>query len=111
MPGPAPPRPVANPPFLLQVHSTGDWWEASPDSPFMRMAERAVEKEWGVQPLLVREGAPALPPPLPLPRHCPLTSLASCLRPPPGPCCHAWLLLRGMLPADKCTLRQHWCVS
>lgn len=34
----------------------GDWWEAPPDSPYMRMAERAVEREWGVQPLLVREG-------------------------------------------------------
>ena len=40
----------------LQVHSTGDWWEASPDSAFMRMAERALQKEWGVEPLLVREG-------------------------------------------------------
>ena len=42
---------------LWQVHNVGDWWEASPDSPYMRMAERAVEREWGVQPLLVREGA------------------------------------------------------
>ena len=38
------------------MHSTGDWWEASPDSAFMRMAERALQKEWGVEPLLVREG-------------------------------------------------------
>jgi len=42
-----------------QVHSTGDWWEAPPDSAYMRMAERALQREWGVQPLLVREGEPA----------------------------------------------------
>ena len=38
------------------MHSIGDWWEASPDSDFMRMAERAIQREWGAQPLLVREG-------------------------------------------------------
>jgi hypothetical protein len=43
----------------LQVHSIGDWWEAPPDSCYMRMAERALAKEWGVQPLLVREGEAA----------------------------------------------------
>ena len=46
----------APPTLASQVHSTGDWWEASPDSAFMRMAERALQKEWGVEPLLVREG-------------------------------------------------------
>lgn len=46
----------ASPPPSPQVHSIGDWWEARPDSPFMCMAERALQKEWGVQPLLVREG-------------------------------------------------------
>lgn len=45
-------------PTAEQVHSIGDWWEASPDSPFMCMAERAIQKEWGTQPLLVREGEP-----------------------------------------------------
>lgn len=39
-----------------QVHSIGDWWEADPDSQLMRLAERAVQQEWGVTPLLVREG-------------------------------------------------------
>lgn len=50
------PRRSRTPPQPTQVHSVGDWWEAPPDSPYMRMAERAVEREWGVQPLLVREG-------------------------------------------------------
>lgn len=40
----------------VKVHSIGDWWEADPDSPLMRLAERAVQQEWGVTPLLVREG-------------------------------------------------------
>ena len=40
-----------------QVHNIGDWWEARPDSPWLRMAERAIRKEWGTDPLLVREGA------------------------------------------------------
>lgn len=38
------------------VHSVGDWWEASPASELMRMAEGAVAAEWGEEPLLVREG-------------------------------------------------------
>ena len=85
----------------LQVHSTGDWWEASPDSAFMRMAERALQKEWGVEPLLVREGewrrcccrsqlprtscfgcyclVPALPTPLP-------SALPVPILPTPAPC-------------------------
>ncbi|KAL4857151.1 Cys-Gly metallodipeptidase DUG1 [Chlorella vulgaris] len=40
----------------VEVHSTGDWWEAPADSPYMQMAERALHTEWGVEPLLVREG-------------------------------------------------------
>ena len=51
--GPPPPCPSTH-----QVHNIGDWWEARPDSGFMRMAERAVQREWGVEPLLVREGGP-----------------------------------------------------
>lgn len=44
------------PPPHPQVHNIGDWWEARPDSPWLRMAERAIRKEWGTDPLLVREG-------------------------------------------------------
>lgn len=34
----------------------GDWWEADPKSQLFQMAERAVRREWGVDPLYVREG-------------------------------------------------------
>lgn len=34
----------------------GDWWEADPKSQLFQMAERAVQREWGVDPLYVREG-------------------------------------------------------
>lgn len=45
------------PPALApQVHSVGDWWEADPQSQLFQMAERAVQREWGVPPLYVREG-------------------------------------------------------
>ncbi|KAI7835447.1 hypothetical protein COHA_010652 [Chlorella ohadii] len=40
----------------VAVHNIGDWWEARPDSPWLRMAEQAIRKEWGTDPLLVREG-------------------------------------------------------
>lgn len=40
----------------MQVHSVGDWWEADPKSQLFQMAERAVRREWGVDPLYVREG-------------------------------------------------------
>lgn len=42
--------------LALQVHSVGDWWEADPQSQLFQMAERAVRREWGEQPLYVREG-------------------------------------------------------
>lgn len=42
--------------LCLQVHSVGDWWEADPKSQLFQMAERAVRREWGVDPLYVREG-------------------------------------------------------
>jgi di- and tripeptidase/Cys-Gly metallodipeptidase DUG1 len=41
---------------VSQVHSVGDWWEADPKSQLFQMAERAVRREWGVDPLYVREG-------------------------------------------------------
>ena len=40
----------------VKVHSVGDWWEANPGSELMQIAEGAVAAEWGVTPLLVREG-------------------------------------------------------
>ena len=40
----------------VRVKSAGDWWEADPESKLFRLAERALAREWNVQPLLVREG-------------------------------------------------------
>ena len=40
----------------VRVKSVGDWWEADPESKLFRLAERALAREWNVQPLLVREG-------------------------------------------------------
>ena len=40
----------------VRVKSVGDWWEADPDSKLFKMAERALTREWGRQPLFVREG-------------------------------------------------------
>lgn len=40
----------------VTVVTAGDWWEANVDSKFFKMAERAVKREWGQDPLYVREG-------------------------------------------------------
>jgi len=40
----------------LSVDARGHWWEADTSSPFFSAAEVAVQKEWGVKPLYVREG-------------------------------------------------------
>ena len=40
----------------LRVKSVGHWWEADPASPALMAAAAAVEGEWGVAPLFVREG-------------------------------------------------------
>ena len=50
----------------VRVKSVGDWWEADPESKLFRLAERALAREWGVQPLFVREGGT-------MPVSCPTT--------------------------------------
>eukprot|EP00884_Botryococcus_braunii_P000755 jgi/Botrbrau1/10680/Bobra.139_2s0010.1 len=40
----------------LRVKSVGDWWEADPHSKLFLLAEKVLEQEWGIRPLLVREG-------------------------------------------------------
>ena len=58
----------------VRVKSVGDWWEADPESKLFKMAERALTREWGRQPLFVREGGPCL------------------CAPAYHPCCsHSWL--------------------
>jgi len=40
----------------ITVRNIGDWWEADTDSRLFKAAERAVEREWNLEPLHVREG-------------------------------------------------------
>lgn len=40
----------------VRLRSVGDWYEADPGSRLFKLAERAVEKQWGRPPLYVREG-------------------------------------------------------
>lgn len=40
----------------LLVERVGGWWEAEQDSAWLLMLEEAIEKEWGMKPLYVREG-------------------------------------------------------
>lgn len=40
----------------LHVEARGNWWEARTGSPWLAMAEAAIRKEWGTDPLYVREG-------------------------------------------------------
>ena len=58
----------------VRVKSVGDWWEADPESKLFKMAERALTREWGRQPLFVREGGTM--PVRPLPHLLLLTRVA-----------------------------------
>lgn len=40
----------------VRIVSIGDWWEADPSSAACKMAATAIQREWGVEPLYVREG-------------------------------------------------------
>lgn len=40
----------------VRVVSVGDWWEADPSSDMCKIAARAISREWGTEPLYVREG-------------------------------------------------------
>jgi len=42
--------------LMIMQRNVGDWWEADPNSHVFKVAERAVEREWGQMPLHVREG-------------------------------------------------------
>ena len=52
------------------MKSVGDWWEADPESKLFRLAERALAREWNVQPLFVREGGTMPVGPLPTDKVC-----------------------------------------
>eukprot|EP00850_Spirogloea_muscicola_P002699 SM000010S04337 [mRNA] locus=s10:1062363:1070596:- [translate_table: standard] len=47
----------------VRVAHVGDWWLADPNCHFYKTAEKAIEKQWGMRPMYVREGGtlPVLP--------------------------------------------------
>jgi di- and tripeptidase len=47
----------------LKVAHTADWWLGSLEDPWFRTLEEAIEAEWGVEPLRIREGGsiPSIP--------------------------------------------------
>ncbi len=59
----------------VRVKSVGDWWEADPESKLFRLAERALAREWNVQPLFVREGGT-----MPVSRSTPSSVTQTCFR-------------------------------
>ena len=40
----------------VDVVTSGDWWEANLNSKYFNMARCAIWREWGSEPLTVREG-------------------------------------------------------
>jgi len=47
----------------VSIDSTADWWLGELDSKWFKCLEKAVQDEWGVQPLRIREGGsiPTIP--------------------------------------------------
>lgn len=78
----------------VRVKSVGDWWEADPDSKLFKMAERALTREWGRQPLFVREGGTM--PVRPLPHSCRFSI------PDPRLRCSSWDISWKVLFAPLC---------
>ncbi|ORY01300.1 Zn-dependent exopeptidase [Basidiobolus meristosporus CBS 931.73] len=40
----------------IEINNTADWWLGDAESPYFKAAESAIEQEWGVKPLHIREG-------------------------------------------------------
>lgn len=40
----------------INVEHTADWWLGNLDDPWFKALEGAVQEEWGVEPLRIREG-------------------------------------------------------
>ncbi|KAK9764746.1 hypothetical protein K7432_007509 [Basidiobolus ranarum] len=40
----------------IEINNTADWWLGDTESPFFKAAEDAIEQEWGIKPLHIREG-------------------------------------------------------
>lgn len=75
----------------VRLRSVGDWYEANPESRLFRLAERAVEAEWGQKPLYVREGGT-----MPVRSPCMMATFADSI-------------VTGPLPALMHTRGRHLC--
>lgn len=42
--------------IAIEIQSSADYWLGNPDSKYFKIAEAAIEKEWNVKPLYIREG-------------------------------------------------------
>ena len=82
----------------VRVKSVGDWWEADPDSKLFKMAERALTREWGRQPLFVREGGTMPVRPLLQPLCMRVTCTAAYRHAFPGPARHLHLACPTIWP-------------
>ncbi|CAO3692343.1 unnamed protein product [Umbelopsis ramanniana] len=40
----------------VEINNTADYWLGDCDSPYFKAAEKAIEQEWGIKPLFIREG-------------------------------------------------------
>ncbi|KAF8887175.1 hypothetical protein BD779DRAFT_1611627 [Infundibulicybe gibba] len=49
-------RAMADIPSQIKVEHTADWWLGNLDDPWFKALESAVQEEWGIEPLRIREG-------------------------------------------------------
>lgn len=42
--------------FQISIDHKADWWLGNLDDPWFKALEGAIQDEWGVQPLRIREG-------------------------------------------------------
>lgn len=49
-------RPNISPNFKVSIDHTADWWLGNLDDPWFKALEGAIQEEWGVDPLRIREG-------------------------------------------------------
>lgn len=40
----------------VEIKNTADYWLGDCNSKYFKAAERAIEQEWGIKPLYIREG-------------------------------------------------------
>ncbi|CAJ0748714.1 2150_t:CDS:2, partial [Entrophospora sp. SA101] len=40
----------------ITINNMADWWLGDPENKYFKAAEEAIEQEWGIKPLYIREG-------------------------------------------------------